>query len=65
MTDKQREEAISEGKIRLPTPKEFRKMKKEELNELRAKFKPYIEEMKEDALAVFRSFPKGLMLVTR
>jgi hypothetical protein len=51
--------------IRLPTPKEFAKMNREELASFRAKFKPYLEEMKENILEVFRTFPKCMLLVCR
>ena len=50
---------------RLPSPKEFRTMKREELNEYRRKFKPFIEELKDEMLEVFRTFPKCMMLVCR
>jgi hypothetical protein len=40
-------------------------MKREELNEWRVKFKPYIEEIKEEILHVFKNFPKSLLLVCR
>ena len=65
MSEKEREKAIQEGKFRLPSTKEFKNMSKEELNEWRIKFKPYIEEIKDSILKVFHQFPKGLILVCR
>ena len=65
MSQKQQEEATKQGMLRLPTPKQIRNMKKSEINELRAKFRPFFEEMKEEALVVFKSFPPSLMLVCR
>ncbi|CAF0730942.1 unnamed protein product [Brachionus calyciflorus] len=65
MSEKEREAAIKEGKFRLPSVKEFKSMSKEELKEWREKFRPFIEELKENILHVFQQFPKGLLLVFR
>jgi hypothetical protein len=65
MTEEEREKATKEGKLRLPSPKEYLKLKNTERNELRVKFKPYFEEIREDALQVLRTFPKGLIFVCR
>lgn len=49
----------------IPSPADFKKMSRQELNELRQKFKPFFEEMKESILEVFRSIPRSLLLVCR
>jgi hypothetical protein len=65
MTDEQREKATKEGKFPLPSPREFKSMKKEELIEWKTKFKPYFEELKQNVLDVFKSYPKCLLFVSR
>ena len=65
MSDKERAKATAEGKMCLPSPKEIRKMKRDELNALRAKFTPFFEDIKEEMLVVFKSFPSSLILVCR
>lgn len=65
MTEKEKEDAIQQGKFRLPSTKEFKKMSKEEIKEWRVKFKPYIDELKDDITKVFQQFPRGLLLVFR
>jgi hypothetical protein len=65
MSEKERQRAEEAGKIRLPSPNEFRHMKKEEMNEWRVRFKPYIEEIHEGISKTLKSFPKGLLFITR
>ena len=65
LTDKERQKATEKGIIRLPTPGEFRKMTKEERKELRERFKPYIDEIKDGLLRVLKKFPPSLLLVGR
>jgi hypothetical protein len=61
----EQEKAIQEGKIVLPTPAEFRSMKKEEISIWRAKVQPLGEEIRGNILNVFRSLPKSLILIFR
>ena len=49
----------------IPSPRDFKNMSRQELNEVRQKFKPFFEEMKESILEVFRSIPRALLLVCR
>ena len=49
----------------IPSQADFKKMTRQELNELRQKFKPFFEEIKESILEVFRSIPRALLLVCR
>lgn len=65
MTQKEKDNAIQEGKFRLPSTKEFKNMSKEEIKEWRVKFKPFIDELKDDITKVFQQFPRGLLLVFR
>jgi aarF domain-containing kinase len=65
MTELERQKAIDAGKLRLPSPKEFAKMSSTEKAEFRLKFKPYLEEIKDNFLQVFNSFPKCMLLVCR
>lgn len=65
MSDEERKKALDDGIIRIPTPNEFRNMKSQELYELRAKCKPYFEEIKEDISKVLKLFPRTLFLAFR
>lgn len=51
--------------FRLPTKNEFRSMKKEDYKEWRAQVQPFIEEIHDSFLHVFKNFPKSLLLVSR
>jgi hypothetical protein len=65
MSEKERTKATNDGKYRLPSTKEMRTMTKEQWKEWKIKFKPIIEELHNNALNVFRNFPKSLLLVCR
>jgi len=65
MSDEEKSTATREGKIRLPTKNEFRSMKKEDYKEWRAQVQPFIEEIHDSFLHVFKNFPKSLLLVSR
>jgi hypothetical protein len=65
MSEQEIKKAEEEGKIRFPSPDEFRKMKKREFNEWRVRFRPYIEEIHDTVSKTVKSFPKGLLFITR
>ena len=65
MSAGEKEKAIKEGKINLPSPHEFQKMKSHEFKEWKEKVQPYLDEIHESVIKVFKNFPKSLMLVCR
>ena len=65
MSEEEQKKAINEGKIRLPSQGEFRKMKKDEITEWSKTMKPYIEEIKDSFISLLRKLPHGLLLVCR
>lgn len=65
MSPEERMQALSEGKIRIPTQAEFRSLKAAEISELRAKARPYVEEIREDIQKTLKLFPRTLLLVFR
>ena len=65
MSTEEREASTEKGLFRLPTPREFRRMKKEEIEQFRAKFRPFFEEIKDALPKMIRALPKGLLMVTR
>ena len=65
MSKQEREKAIAEGKVRIPSNNEFRKMKPNEFKEWKASVQPILDELHDGVLSVFNSFPKSLLLVCR
>ena len=66
MSQKEVEEALKDGKIRVPRkPEEFKNLKGKELKELRRKVRPIFDEIKKDFISLLREMPKSLLLVTR
>lgn len=65
MSKKEQEQATAEGKLRIPSNNEFRKMKPSEFKEWKATAQPILDELHDGVLTVFNSFPKSLLLVCR
>lgn len=65
MSEKEKLKAIDEGKIKIPTHDEYKKMSSEEIKNLRQEVKPYFEEIKQSILALLRQMPYSLLLVCR
>jgi hypothetical protein len=66
MSEKEKEEALKDGKIKIPRkPEEFKTMKGKEIEELRRKVRPIFEEIKNSFLSLLKEMPKSLLLVTR
>ena len=65
LSDDEKEKATKEGKIKIPSPSEFRKMKSSEFKEWKAQAQPILDEIHDGVFEVFNSFPKSLLLVCR
>lgn len=65
MSAAEREKAREEGKIRIPSGDEVKKLTPAEWAELRAKFRPYIEEIRNNIVKTLKSMPRTLILVLR
>lgn len=65
MSREEREKATAEGKIRIPTRDEIKCLKPAEIEELRAKVRPYLEEIRENMLKTLKALPRTLILVFR
>jgi hypothetical protein len=65
MSIEEREKAIAEGKIRIPSREEFRNLKAADLNEMRAKVRPIFEEIRENIVLTLKALPRTLILIFR
>lgn len=65
MSAVEKEKAIEEGKIRIPTREEWKKLTPNEWAEMRAKFQPYMEEIRENIVKTLKLLPRNLILVLR
>lgn len=65
MSIEEREKAIAEGKIRIPSREEFRNFKAADLNEMRAKVRPIFEEIRENIVLTLKALPRTLILIFR
>lgn len=65
MSESEQKKALSEGKLRLPSPRELRNLNSKQIAEIREQFKPMIDEIKDGVPKVLKSFPKGLLFITR
>ncbi len=66
MSEKERLEAIRDGKVRVPrTRHEFQSLKQSEIEELRQKIRPYFDEIKKSILSLLEQMPKSLLLICR
>ena len=65
MSQAEKEKATLEGKVKIPSTSEFRKMKSNEFKEWKASVQPILDEIHDSVLDVFNSFPKSLLLVCR
>lgn len=65
MTREEQDQATKDGKFKIPSANEFRKMKGDEFKEWKAQVQPILDELHGQVLDVFNSFPKSLLLVCR
>lgn len=65
MSEAEREKATAEGKIRILNRDEFKKLTPAEWAELRAKVRPYFEEIRDNIVKTLKSLPRTLILVLR
>lgn len=65
MSAAEREKANAEGKIRIPSRAEVKKLTPAEWSELRAKFRPYVDEIRTNIVKTLKSLPRTLILALR
>jgi hypothetical protein len=65
MSEEAQKRATQEGKLKLPSPKQYKSMTREEISKWKADFKPILEEIKENVARVFRNIPTSLLFVMR